>query len=157
MRLILDENLPSKVKEDIMELHEPDDFVDIDEEYQGMLDFKIVDMMEENDVMITRDKELHKNLLDTDRKSVYYDIEKENIVDVQIKTAYYLKGYPGEEIHNGSEKNEHIKKGERALLKERLERLKKENAELRTRVNVLEGKLESVLKKARSALGDTEE
>ncbi len=154
MRLILDENLPSDVKEEINEFHEAEEFVDIDEDFQGMLDFKIVDMMDEDDVMITRDKELHENLLDTDRKSVYYDIERKNLVEVQIKTAYYLKGYDSGEVHRTLDENQHVEKDERSQLRERFEELKKENAELKSRVNLLEGKLESILKKARSAVDE---
>ncbi|MEF8874026.1 MAG: hypothetical protein V5A88_05070 [Candidatus Thermoplasmatota archaeon] len=154
MRLILDENLPSEVKEEIIEFHEPDDFIDIDDEFQGMLDFKIVDMMEKDDVMITRDKELHENLLDIDRKSVYYDIERKNMVEVQIKTAYYLKGYESGEVHRALEENQHLKKDEKSQLRERFEELKEENAELKSQVNILESKLESILKKARSAMDE---
>lgn len=157
MRLILDENLPSDVKEEIISFHEVEDFVDIDEKFQGMLDFKIVDMMEKNDVMITRDKELHENLLDTNRKSVYYDIEEKNIVDVQIKTAYYLKGYGNERVHRTLEENQHLEKNETRQLRDRFEGLKKENAELKSRINLLEGKLRSILKKARSAIDMDEE
>ncbi|MFP3872448.1 MAG: hypothetical protein ACOC55_04175 [Candidatus Natronoplasma sp.] len=152
MRLILDENLPLKVKEEIMDIQEPDDLVDIDEEYEGMLDFKIVEMMDQEDVMVTRDKELHENLLDTGKKSVYFDIETGNIVEIQIKLEYYLKGYDSEEVHTSLEENRHVQAEENPQLKKRLEELKKENAELRSRVNVLEGKLESILKKAGSAL-----
>jgi len=154
MRLILDENLPSGVKEDIIEFHEPEDLIDVDEEFQGMLDFKIVDMMEEDDVMITRDKELHENLLDTGRKSVYYDIERKNIVDVQIKLAYYLREYDSERVHRTLEENQHVEKSEGSQLRERFEELKKENSELRSRVNLLEGKIESILKKAESAMDE---
>ncbi len=154
MQLILDENLPSNVKEDIIGSHECVDFVDIDENFQGMLDFKIVDMMEKDDIMITRDKELHKNLLDIGRKSVYYDIERDNLVEVQIKTAYYLKGYDNDAVHGTSEENQHVKKNETSLLRERFEELKEENAELKSRINLLEGKLESILKKAKSAMDE---
>ncbi|MBS3816204.1 MAG: hypothetical protein KGY76_01430 [Candidatus Thermoplasmatota archaeon] len=156
MRLILDENLPSDVKEEVIEFHEAEDFVDIDEEFEGMLDFKIVDMMDEGDLMITRDKELHENLLDTGRKSVYYDIERKNLVDIQIKITYYLKGYDNERVHESLEENQHVKEG-KTQLRERFEELKKENAELRSRVNVLEGKLESVLKTAESAFEEKED
>lgn len=154
MRLILDENLPSEVKEEIIEFHEPDDFIDIDDEFQGMLDFKIVDMMEKDDVMITRDKELHENLLDTGGKSVYYDIERKNMVEIQIKTAYYLKGYDSSEVHRTLEENQHVEKNETSQLRERFEELKEENAELKSRVNILESKLKSILKKARSAVDE---
>ncbi len=157
MRLILDENLPAKVKEEIIEFQEIEEFIDIDDEYEGMLDFKIVDMMEDEDVMVTRDRELHRNLLDIGKKCVYYDIEKENLVEIQTKIAYYLKGYDSETVHSTSEKNTHIQADNDSLLKERFEELKKENAELRSRVNLLEGKLESILKKSQSALENYEE
>jgi len=154
VRLVLDENIPLDVKEEVLKFHEGKDFLDIDEKFDGMLDFKIVDMMERGDVMVTRDKELHKNLLDIGRKSVYYDIERDNLVEVQIKTTYYLKGYDNDTVHGTSDENQHVRKNETSLLRERFEELKEENAELKSRVNLLEGKLESILKKAKSAMDE---
>lgn len=149
MKLILDENLPNHVKNEILDFHSQD-YVDVNEEHKGILDFKLVDKMDDEDIMVTRDRELHKNLLDTDKKSVYYDIETDNLVEIQVKIAYYLKGYDSSDIHKGTSKNE-IRSGD-SQLRTRFEQLKRENARLKSRVNVLEGKIESILNTAESAV-----
>ncbi|MFW5928512.1 MAG: hypothetical protein ACOCSL_04830, partial [Thermoplasmatota archaeon] len=79
MKLILDENLPTYVKEEITEFHD-NEYIDVNDEYKGILDFKLVDKMDKKDIMVTRDRELHKNLLDVEKKSVYYDIEMDNLI-----------------------------------------------------------------------------
>lgn len=152
MRLILDENLPSEVKEDIKNMQDCEEIIDVDEKYKGILDLELVDKMEEEDIMITRDAELHENLLNIGKKSVYYDIEKGNITEVQIKITHYLKGYDIETVMSNSGKNQHVTGGTNSTLRKRFEELKKENAELKSRVNVLEGKLKSVLNTAKTAL-----
>ncbi len=157
MRLILDENLPSNVKENIKTIQDCEEILDVDEEYKGILDFELVDKMEEHDIMITRDAELHENLINIGKKSVYYDIEKGNLVEVKIKVSHYLKGHDIKSVTSSSKKNEHISEGPNSTLRKRFEQLKKENAELKSRVNVLEGKLRSVLNTARSALENDEE
>lgn len=151
MRLILDENIPQHIKEEITQFHDID-YVDVNEEYKGILDFKLVDKMAEEDIMLTRDRELHKNLLDIDKKSVYYDIEKDNLIEVQVKIAYYLKGYKSDEIHKETTENSVIDETNDSQLRTRFEQLKKENARLKSRVNVLEGKIESILNTAESAM-----
>ncbi|MFW5946582.1 MAG: hypothetical protein ACOCTN_06910 [Candidatus Natronoplasma sp.] len=154
MRIILDENIPSKIKDEIREIQNCKDILDVDDEYKGILDFELVDKMEENDIMVTRDRELHENLINIGKKSVYYDIEQNNLVEVQVKIAHYLKGYDIKTVNSSTDKNNHITEGENSILRERFDELKKENAELKSRVNVLEGKLKSVLNTARSALED---
>ncbi len=154
MRVILDENIPAEIKSEIRSFQDVDEFLDVDEEHEGILDFELVNMMERGDIMVTRDRELHENLLDTDRKSVYYDIERDNLIEVQVKLAYYIKGYETERIHMATEANSEIETDDEASLRDRFEELKKENARLKSRVNVLEGKLESVLNTARSAFED---
>ncbi|MGM0404905.1 MAG: hypothetical protein ACQEQM_02030 [Thermoplasmatota archaeon] len=144
MQIILDENLPIDIKEEIKDIHNQEDILDVEEEYKGILDLKLVDKMEEDDIMATRDLELHKNLLDMGKKSVYYDIQTNNIVEVQIKLKYYLKNYDISDVENVSKMNEHISPGPNSLLRKRFEELKQENSELKCRVNVLEGKLESI-------------
>jgi len=152
MRLILDENLPSDIKEEIKNHNDQEDILDVDEKYKGILDLKLVDKMEKDDIMVTRDLELHKNLLDVGKKSVYYDIEKNNVVEVQVKIIYYLKGYDPNEVETFSKRNDHIQPGPNSLLRKRFEELKKENSELKCRVNILEGKLESILNTVKSGL-----
>ncbi len=152
MRIILDENLPSDIKEEITETQNHADIIDVDDEYKGILDLKLVDKMEEDDIMVTRDLELHKNLLNIGKKSVYYDIQTNNIVEVQIKLKYYLKNYDISDVENVSKMNEHISPGPNSLLRKRFEELKKENSELKCRVNILEGKLESILNTVESVV-----
>ncbi len=154
MRIILDENLPAEVKEELDEIQNFDEILDVDQEYKGILDFELVDKMEEDDIMVTRDSELHENLINIGKKSVYYDIEKRNLVEVQIKVASYLKGRDIQTVTATTEKNEHIQENTDSLLRKRFDELKKENARLKSRVNVLEGKLKSVFNTARSALDD---
>ncbi len=154
MRIILDENLPAQTKNEIKESYESEDILDVDESYKGILDLRLVDKMDENDIMITRDKELHKNLLDIDKYSIYYDIQKNNIVEILVKIKYYLKGYDQQTIEAGSKMNNHITDGANSLLRKRFEELKKENSELKCRMNVLEGKLESILNTANSVLDE---
>ena len=154
MRIILDENLPAEVKEELDEIQNFDEILDVDQEYKGILDFELVDKMEEDDIMVTRDSELHENLINIGKKSVYYDIEKRNLVEVQIKVASYLKGRDIQTVTATTEKNEHIQENADSLLRKRFDELKKENARLKSRVNVLEGKLKSVFNTARSALDD---
>ncbi len=144
MKIILDENLPNDIKEEIKDAQNHDNILDVDETYKGILDLELVDKMDEEDIMVTRDDELHRNLLDIGRKSVYFDIEKNNIIEVQIKLKYYLKGYDTSTIENFSEMNDHIQGGPNSLLRKRFEELKQENSELKSRINVLEGKLESI-------------
>lgn len=154
MKIILDENIPTDVKDEIKNFHETST-LDVDDEYKGILDFDLVDEMDDEDIMVTRDKELHANLLNRDKKSVFYDIETDNLVEVQVKLTYYLKGYGSEEIHSSTDENEHIHEGSDSQLRRRFEELKKENSRLKSRVNVLEGKLKSVLNTAESAFEDT--
>lgn len=151
MRIILDENIPIDIKKKIKETQDHDKVLDVDETYKGILDLTLVDKMDEEDIMVTRDDELHKNLLNIGRKSVYYDIEKNNIVEVQIKLQYYLKDYDKETVETESKMNDHISGGPNSLLRKRFEELKKENSELKCRINILEGKLESVLNTVESA------
>ncbi|MFO7793082.1 MAG: hypothetical protein R6W73_08940 [Candidatus Saliniplasma sp.] len=152
MRIILDENLPNDIKEDIKDTQDDKEVLDVDDKYKGILDFELVDKMDEEDIMVTRDDELHRNLLDTGRKSVYFDIEKGNIVEVQVKLRYYLKGYDSTEVENVSNMNDHISGGPNSLLRKRFEELKEENSQLKCRINILEGKLESILNTAESVL-----
>jgi len=154
MRIILDENLPSEVKEEIIEMQDSDNVLDVDEEYKGILDFELVDKMKKEDIMITRDTELHENLINIGKKSIYYDIEKKNLVEVKIKVVSYLKGHDIEYVTTSTEQNDHIQENPDSMLRKRFDKLKKENARLKSRVNVLEGKLRSVLNTARSALDD---
>lgn len=156
MRIILDENIPSNIKNEIKDMQDCDDILDVDDEYKGILDLELVDKMREDDIMVTRDKELHKNLININKKSVYYDIEKSNLIEVQIKLAHYLKGYDVESVTSSTSQNEHINEGPNSMLRKRFDELKKENAELKSRVNVLEGKLKSILNTASSALEDEE-
>ncbi len=151
MKIILDENLPSKVNEDIEDMQNCENILDVDERYKGILDFELVDKMKEEDIMVTRDIELHENLLNLGKKSVYYDIEKGNLTEVQIKLAHYLKGYDQESVNVKSGENDHVPKNVNSQFRKRFEELKKENSNLKSRVNVLEGKLKSVLKTAESA------
>ena len=152
MRIILDENIPSNVKDDIIEMQDCQEVLDVDEEYKGILDLELVDKMKEDDIMVTRDKELHENLINIGKKSVYYDIQKNNQVEVQVKLAHYLKGHDIKTITTTTDQNEHVGQGPDSVLRKRFEELKRENAELKSRINVLEGKLKSVLNTARSAL-----
>lgn len=152
MHLVIDENIPEEIKEEIKIFQKTDKIVDVNEEYKGILDFKLVDKMDEEDIMVTRDKELHKNLLDIDKKSVYYDIEKDNLVEIQVKIAYYLKGYDSDQVHKETDENDSIGTNNNSQLRTRFEQSKKENARLKSRVNVLEGKIESILNTAESAI-----
>ncbi|MBS3781021.1 MAG: hypothetical protein KGY66_00245 [Candidatus Thermoplasmatota archaeon] len=154
MKIILDENLPSKVKEDIEDMQDCDNILDVNERYKGILDFELVDKMKDDDIMVTRDIELHENLLNMGKKSVYYDIQEGNLTEVQIKLAHYLKGHGLETVNKELEENDHVPKGINSQLRKRFEELKKENARLKSRVNLLEGKLKSVLKSAESALDE---
>ena len=153
MKIILDENLPSQVKGEITSFHD-EQVLDVDDEYKGILDFDLVDEMDDEDIMVTRDKELHANLLNRDKKSVYYDIEKDNLVEVQVKVAYYIEGMSSEDVHKNTEENEPISQDQNSMLRRRFEELKEENSRLKSRVNVLEGKLRSVLNTAGSAFED---
>ena len=155
MKIILDENLPSRLIQEIkdfQELSSGDEFVEIEKEHSGKLDFEIADFMEDEDIMVTGDLEFHKNLLKTGMKSLYYDVQLDNLIEIQVKLAYYLKGYEEDVIDITSDQNKEVFKGPNKLLRKRFDELKKENSELRSRVNVLEGKLKSVLNTARSAL-----
>lgn len=154
MRIILDENLPLPIKEEIIDFHSSYEVIDVDEEYKGILDFELVEKMKKNDVLVTRDKELHKNMVRIGKKSVYYDIELENLVETQIKLYYYLHGYNNKKIHSNIQENEDIVSKPQTVLRKRFEELKKENAELKSRVNVLEGKIKSILNTANSAFED---
>ncbi|MFW5952544.1 MAG: hypothetical protein ACOCSJ_00110 [Candidatus Natronoplasma sp.] len=156
MKIILDENLPSKVKEDIEKMQRCKNILDVNEHYKGILDFELVDKMKEEDIMVTRDIELHENLLNLGKKSVYYDIEQGNLTEVQIKLTHYLKGYDLDSVNAESGENEHVPKNVSSQLRKRFDELKKENSNLKSRINVLEGKLKSVLKTAESALDDTD-
>ncbi len=151
MKIILDENLPSKVKEDIEDVQDCENILDVNERYEGILDFELVDKMEEEDIMVTGDVELHKNLLNMNKKSIYYDIQKGNLTEIQIKLTHYLKGHDMETVNAESKENDHLPKNVDSQLRKRFEELKKENSELKSRINVLEGKLKSVLKTAKSA------
>lgn len=108
--------------------------------------------MEEEDVMVTGDLELHKNLRDRGMKSLYYDIQLNNIIDLQIKLAYLTEGVDIQDIDVASEKNEYVASGPNDILRKRFDELKRENAELKSRVNVLEGKLKSIRLMAESAI-----
>lgn len=154
MRIILDENLPQKIKEEIQEVHGEESILDVNEEYKGILDLELLDKMKEEDIMITRDKELHKNLLKIGKKSIYYDIEIDNLVEVQIKLYYYLKGLDSQKVHKSSDENEDIRTGPNSILRKRYEELKKENSKLKSRVNVLEGKIKSISNTVQSVLED---
>lgn len=155
MKIILDENLPSDLVEEIKDfqhLQEGDGFIEIEKDHSGKLDFEIAEFMDEEDVMVTGDLEFHKNLLKTDMNSIYYDIQLDNLIEVQVKLAYHLKGYPRDKIDLSSDQNEEIMSGPNKLLRKRFDELKKENARLRSRVNILEGKIESILNTAESAV-----
>ncbi|MFO7990817.1 MAG: hypothetical protein R6U61_00805 [Thermoplasmata archaeon] len=154
MRIILDENLPSHVSKEIKDFHTKHGFLDVDQKHKGILDFELVDKMEEGDVMVTGDLELHKNLLDRGGRSVYYDVQLDNTVDIQIKLAYLVKGSDVQDIDVSSKENEHITSGPNDLLRKRFDELKKENSELRSRVNILEGKIRSIRLTAESALNE---
>ncbi len=154
MKIILDENLPSKVKDDIEDLQNCEKILDVNERYKGILDFELVEKMKEEDIMVTRDIELHKNLVNMGKKSVYYDIEQGNLTEVQIKLAHYLKGHGLDTVNGETGENDHVPKNVNSQLRNRFEELKKENAKLKSRINVLEGKLKSVLNTAESALDE---
>ncbi len=145
MRIILDENLPSHVKEEIKIIYNGKNILDVDQELKGILDLKLVDKMDENDIMVTRDRELHKNLLDIGKSSLYYDIQKNNFIEILIKLKYYYNGYDQQTIETSSNMNDHISEGANSLLRKRFDELKNENANLKCRVNILEGKLESIM------------
>lgn len=154
MKIILDENLPSKVKEDIEDMQNCENILDVNERYKGILDFELVDKMKEDDIMVTRDIELHENLINIGKKSIYYDIEQANLTEVQIKLSHYLKGHDLDSVNAESGENEHVPKNINSQFRKRFEELKKENSNLKSRINVLEGKIKSVLKTAESALDD---
>lgn len=149
MRIILDENIPDFVKQEIRDFHDPKEIMDVDQEYKGILDFDLVDMMEGGDIMVTRDNELHKNLLNVEKNSVYYDIEEDNLVETQVKIAYYLKGY--DSVHSSTDENSQATSAE-PTLRRRFEELKKENARLKSRANLLEGKIKSIFNTAEDAM-----
>ncbi len=128
-----------------------ENILDVNERYEGILDFELVEKMQEEDVMVTRDIELHENLLNIGKKSVYYDIQQGNLIEVQIKLAHYLKGHGLDTINAESGENNHVSKNINSELRKRFEELKKNNSNLKSRINVLEGKLKSVLKTAESA------
>ncbi len=154
MRVILDENLPSKVKEELDDILPSVDLTDIDVEHKGSLDMEIAKLMQDDDVLVTADKEFHRNILKLGGKSVYYDIQLDNTVEVQVKALCYLKGYPTDAIEITSSENQGITGGPNELLRKRFDELKEENARLNIRVNVLEGKLKSIYLTARSAIDD---
>ncbi len=154
MRIVLDENLPSHVSKEIKDFHTKHDFLDVDNKHKGILDFELVDKMEVEDVMVTGDLELHKNLRDRGMKSLYYDIQLNNIIDLQIKLAYLAEGFDIQDIDVASEENEYVASGPNDILRKRFDELKRVNGELKSRVNVLEGKLESILLTAKSVVED---
>lgn len=153
MRLILDENLSIDVREEIKDIQSVEEYLDVDQSHKGILDFELVDMMETEDILVTGDLELHRNMLKIGKKSVYYDIQTDNILEVQIKVLYYLKGY-SKKWMDKEKNNFDAVSNPNTQLRKRFEELKKENSDLKVRVNVLEGKLKSVLNTARSALED---
>ncbi len=157
MRIILDENLPEDVKKEIKDVQNTQEILDVNEEHKGILDLELVDKMQQEDIMVTRDKELHENLLNIGKKSVYYDIQKKNLIETQIKLRYYLKGYDTETVNSAAGENDHVSRGENSMLRKRFEEVKKENAELKSRVNVLEGKIKSILNTAESAFPGEED
>ncbi len=156
MRLILDENLPAHVKSGVKRFHRDREIIDINEEHKGILDFEIVEIMKKKDVLVTGDKELHKNILKVGGKSVYYDVQLDNLVEIQVKVSYYLKGYPTKKVETTSEENIGTSRGPNELLRKRFDKLKEENARLKVRLNVLEGKLESIHITASSVLDEEE-
>ncbi len=150
MRIVLDENLPAHVRSEIKAFHGSEDILDVDHEYKGILDFELVDMMKDDDLLITGDLELHKNMIQIGNNCIYYDVQADNLVEVQVKTAYYLKGLTSDDIERCSEVN--MDPNPNTQLRDRFEELKKENSELKVKVNILEGKLKSILNTANSAL-----
>ncbi len=154
MRLILDENLPQRVRDGFDIIPDPVDIKDIDEEHKGLLDLEIVDLMESDDILVTADREFHRNILKTGGKSIYYDIQIDNLVEIQVKTLAYLKGHDPEIVETVSPENNDVVSGPNALLRKRFQELKEENSALKVRINVLEGKLRSVYLTADSALED---
>ncbi len=102
---------------------------------------------------MTGDLELHRNMLKTGKKSVYYDVQIDNILEVQVKILYHLKGYSKSWMED-DDINLDVVSNPNTQLRKRFEELKKESADLKVRVNVLEGKLKSVLNTARSAFED---
>ncbi len=156
MQIILDENLPSKVKEELDEILPSINLTDIDIEYKGLLDMEIAELMQDEDILVTADKEFHRNIIKLKGKSVYYDIQLDNLIEVQVKTIGYLKGYSTETIEAVSPENKEATSGPNALLRKRFDELKEENARLKVRVNVLEGKLKSIYLTASSAIENKE-
>ncbi len=149
MGLILDENLPLGIREEIRDIQDTD-VLDVDREHKGILDFELVELMDEEDILVTGDLELHRNMVRIGKKSVYYDIQRDNILEVQIKLAYLTRGYGRrwDEGEGDAETNPNTQ------FRKRFDELKNENADLKVRVNVLEGKLKSVLNTARSVVED---
>lgn len=149
MGLILDENLPLGIREEIRDIQDTN-VLDVDREHKGILDFELVELMDEEDILVTGDLELHRNMVRIGKKSVYYDIQRDNVLEVQIKLAYLTRGYGRRwgEGEGDAETNPNTQ------FRKRFDELKKENADLKVRVNVLEGKLKSVLNTARSVVED---
>ncbi len=154
MRIILDENLPANIKREIKDFHREGKFVDIGRDHTSLLDMEIYELMEDDDILVTGDLELHRNYKKLNKNSVYFSIQKNNLIEVQIKLAYHLKGVDQSTIETKTTENKHIFSGPNAQLRKRFDELKKENARLRTKVNILEGKLKSILNTANSALDD---
>ncbi len=151
MQLILDENLPPMVKEELEHILPSVGLTDIAIEHKGLLDMEIAELMEDDDILVTADREFHRNILKLGGNSIYYDIQLNNLVEVQIKTSCYLKGYPAETVEKTSVENQKVTSGPNALLRKRFDELKEENSRLKVRVNVLEGKLRSIYLTALSA------
>ncbi len=152
MKIILDENIPTHVRGEVKRIHTDAVIIDINEDHKGVLDLEIVEIMKKEDILITGDKELHRNILKIGGKSVYYDVQLDNMVEVQVKVSYYLKGFPAEKVEKSSKENKGVSSGPNELLRKRFDELKEENASLKVRLNVLEGKLKSIHVTASSAL-----
>ncbi|MFO8110854.1 MAG: hypothetical protein R6U17_10110 [Thermoplasmata archaeon] len=154
MGLILDENLPLSIRDEIKDIQGVNNVLDVDEGHKGILDFELVDLMDEEDILVTGDLELHRNMIKIGKKSVYYDIQRNNILEVQVKIAYYLMGYDKRLTEFEGEPRVDAVSNPNTQLRKRFDEVKKENAELKVRINVLEGKLKSVLNTAQTALED---
>ncbi len=154
MRVILDENLPVRVKDILGEMDTVSKIVDVNQEHKGILDLELVGMMDSDDILVTGDRELHRNILKLGGRSVYYDVQLDNYVEINVKVLYYLKGHTSGKVHATSPDNRDVSPGPNETLRRRFEEMKEENARLKVRLNVLEGKLSSVLATARSALDE---
>lgn len=154
MRLVLDENLPLHLRDEIKVNYGERPILDVNEEYKGILDLELVNKMEKEDILVTGDRELHRNMVKIGARSIYYDVQTDNLVEVQVKIRYHLKGYSTADVERTLEENENTLKGPNAILRKRIEELKDENSSLKVRLNVLEGKLRSVLLTAESAFDD---